>query len=100
MGEIGISWRDYLYELTYCHLTLIDRGYRRRHRADWEQARLIAYCAAHAMGGKNIPAIEKWMPLPWEQAAPLPPPPSEAEQRRLAELIEKENQKLKRNGTL
>lgn len=100
MGEIGISWRDYLYELTYCQLTLIDRGYRRRHRANWEQARLIAYCAAHAMGGKNIPAIEKWMPLPWEQAAPLPPPPSEAEQRRLAELIEKENQKLKQHGTL
>ena len=100
MGEIGISWRDYLYELTYCQLTLIDRGYRRRHRANWEQARLIAYCAAHAMGGKNIPTIEKWMPLPWEKAAPLPPPPSEAEQRRLAELIEKENQKLKRNGTL
>lgn len=100
MGEIGINWRDYLYELTYCQLTLIDRGYRRRHRASWEQARLIAYCAAHAMGGKNIPAIEKWMPLAWEQAAPLPPPPSEAEQRRLAELIEKENQKLKQHGTL
>ena len=100
MGEIGISWRDYLYELTYCQLILIDRGYRRRHRADWEQARLIAYCAAHAMGGQNIPTIEKWMPLPWEQAAPLPPPPSEAEQRRLAELIEKENQKLKQHGTL
>jgi hypothetical protein len=45
------------------------------------------------MGGKNIPSVEKWMPLPWEQEAAPPPPPSEEEQQRLLDMINKQNQK-------
>ena len=59
---------EYLYELKYWEIILIARGYARRHHPGWEQARLIAYNAAHAMGGKHQPPpVTQWLPLPWEK---------------------------------
>jgi hypothetical protein len=53
---------------------LITRGYFRRQHPHWEQARLVAYSAAHAMGGKRQPPkITNWLPFPWEKSeAKLP----------------------------
>ena len=68
MGEIGIPRREYLYELTYCDILLIIRGYHARHHAGWEQARLVAYHARYCMGSKEpIPAVSEWIKFPWEQ---------------------------------
>ncbi len=55
VGEIGISRREYLYELDYLDMVQIERGYERRHRHEWSIARwetfhlMAAFC-----GGKNL----------------------------------------------
>jgi len=66
VGEIGIPRREVLYELQYWEIILIIRGYFRRYHPGWEQARLIAYNAAHCMGAKNPPTITQWLKFPWE----------------------------------
>ena len=50
VGEIGIPRREVLEELKLWEIVLITRGYFRRYHPGWEQARLIAYNAAHAFG--------------------------------------------------
>ena len=67
VGEIGIDRRDFLYELKLWEIILITRGYFRRYHPGWEQARLIAYNAAHCMGAKNPPTITQWLKFPWER---------------------------------
>ena len=67
VGEIGIPRREVLYELQYWEIILIIRGYFRRYHPGWEQARLIAYNAAHCMGAKNPPTITQWLKFPWER---------------------------------
>ena len=67
VGEIGIDRTTYLYELPFWEIRLIIRGYYRRHRANWEQARLVAYCAAHCMGSKTPPpSVEEWLRFTWQ----------------------------------
>ena len=74
MGEIGYNRREALYELKQWEIILIIRGYSRRHHPGWEQARLVAYNAAHCMGSKHQPPpVTQWLPLPWEHTtADLP----------------------------
>lgn len=74
VGEIGIPRREYLYDLQFWEIILIIRGYSRRHHPGWEQARLVAYNAAHCMGSKHQPPpVSQWLPLPWEHTtADLP----------------------------
>ena len=67
VGEIGIPRREVLYELQLWEIILITRGYFRRYHPGWEQARLIAYNAAHCMGAKNPPTITQWLKFPWER---------------------------------
>ena len=67
VGEIGVPRREFLYELRLWEIILITRGYFRRHHPGWEQARLIAYNAAHAMGAKNPPTVTQWLQFPWEK---------------------------------
>ena len=66
VGEIGIDRREFLYELKLWEIILITRGYFKRYHPGWEQARLIAYNAAHCMGAKNAPTITQWLKFPWE----------------------------------
>lgn len=71
MGEIGINWHDYLYRLSFCQILLISRGYRARHHAGWEQARLVAYHARYCMGSKEPPpTVSEWIRFPWEHDMP------------------------------
>jgi hypothetical protein len=67
VGEIGIDRREFLYELKLWEIILITRGYFKRYHPGWEQARLIAYNAAHCMGAKNTPTITQWLKFPWER---------------------------------
>ena len=69
VGEIGIDRREYLYNLTYCDILLITRGYMRRQHYGWEQARLIAYHVNYCMGlpkGQTAKTIVEWLRFPWE----------------------------------
>ena len=72
VGEIGISRREYLYELDYLDMVQIERGYERRHRHAWSIGRwqtfhlMAAFC-----GGKNLQESGIHTPLdlirfPWD----------------------------------
>lgn len=72
VGEIGISRREFWYELTWREVRAIIDGYNRRRRDGWEQARLIAYHVAYCMGvpeGKTVPLLTDWLPFYWERKA-------------------------------
>lgn len=63
MGEIGRDRLEYLYDMTYCEITLIIRGYRRRNILQYQLQRLQAYGAFHCMGAQNPKPPEEWLPL-------------------------------------
>ena len=87
MGEIGRDRREYLYEMSYCEILLIQRGYRRRNILQYQLQRLQAYGAFHCMSGaKKMP--EQWLPLYVDRYKMVnndAPPISEEE---IAEMIE------------
>lgn len=51
MGEIGRDRHEYLYEMTYCDILLIQRGYRRRNILQYQLQRLQAFGAFFCMSG-------------------------------------------------
>lgn len=62
MGEIGRDRCEYLYEMSFCDILLIQRGYRRRNALQYQLQRLQAYGAIHCMSGsKKTP--QEWQPL-------------------------------------
>ena len=62
MGEIGRDRHEYLYEMSYCDIYMIQRGYRRRNILQYQLQRLQAFGAFHCMSGsKKTP--EDWIPL-------------------------------------
>ena len=70
MGEIGISRREFLYELRFWEVRRIIRGYRRRQRPSWEQARLNAFYIMSAMADLSKAGIRSDRDLitfPWEK---------------------------------
>lgn len=87
MGEIGRDRREYLYEMSYCDILLIQRGYRRRNILQYQLQRLQAYGAFHCMSGsKKTP--EQWLPLYVDRYKMVnndAPPISEEE---IAEMLE------------
>ena len=62
MGEIGRDRREYLYEMSYCDIVLIQRGYRRRNVLQYQLQRLQAYGAFFCMSGANKKPSE-WIDL-------------------------------------
>ena len=87
MGEIGRDRREYLFEMSYCDILLIQRGYRRRNILQYQLQRLQAYGAFHCMSGsKKTP--EQWLPLYVDRYKMVnndAPPISEEE---IAEMLE------------
>ena len=62
MGEIGRDRREYLYEMSYCEILLIIRGYRHRNILQYQLQRLQAYGAFFCMGGAEKTPNE-WIPM-------------------------------------
>ena len=62
MGEIGRDRHEFLYEMSYCDILLIRRGYRRRNILQYQLQRLQAYGAFHCMSGSKK-APPEWLPL-------------------------------------
>jgi len=79
VGEIGTPRREYLYELRYIDLLMIERGYDRRHRHPWAIARWMTYnimqaqCGSKAMQEAGINSINDLLKFPWdsEPVAPI-----------------------------
>lgn len=69
MGEIGIEHDRFLYGLRHWEIQAIIRGYRRRQRPSWEQARLNAFYIMSAMADLSKAGIRSDRDLitfPWE----------------------------------
>ena len=99
---MGFPRREYLYELTYCDLLLITRGYQRRHRHGWEQARLIAYHVRYCMGlskGESAKTLTDWLPFPWERERHHDELPTEEEIREMQTLMDTMNQQSPTDNT-
>ena len=62
MGEIGRDRTEFLSEMTYCDILLIQRGYRRRNVLQYQLQRLQAYGAFFCMSGTNKKPSE-WIDL-------------------------------------
>lgn len=70
MGEIGIEHDRFLYGLRHWEIQAIIRGYRRRQRPSWEQARLNAFYIMSAMADLSKAGIRSDRDLitfPWEE---------------------------------
>lgn len=70
MGEIGIERDRFLYGLRHWEIQAIIRGYRRRQRPSWEQARLNAFYIMSAMSDLSKAGIRSDRDLitfPWEE---------------------------------
>ena len=73
MGEIGLPLDQYRYDLTFCDLVLIERGYARRHRHLWSATRWGAYQMLRGQVGDNklresgIFGPQCLMRFPWEK---------------------------------
>lgn len=79
MGEIGIPRREYLYELRYVDLILIQRGYAARYRNIWSATRWQTYLLMQSQVGTEglrkagITRASDLLQFPWErQPADLP----------------------------
>lgn len=70
MGEIGIEHDRFLYGLRHWEIQAIIKGYRRRQRPSWEQARLNAFYIMSAMADLSKAGIRSDRDLitfPWEK---------------------------------
>ena len=73
MGEIGLNRLEYLYDLTFCELLLIERGYEMRHRHLWFAERwatyytMMAFCGSDNMKKSGLNNPTDLLPLPWDQ---------------------------------
>jgi len=91
VGEIGTPRREYLYELRYIDLLMIERGYDRRHRHPWSIARWMTYnimtaqCGSKAMREAGINSIEDLLKFPWD-SEPVAPISDEDRDELLAEM--------------
>ena len=102
MGEIGTDRREYLYDLSYCDLLMIERGYERRHRHLWSATRwetyylMMATCGTDALQKSGIHNPLDLLRFPWEQVGGDEDTsggdmPTEAEVKRLRQMMMEEN---------
>ena len=72
MGEIGTPRREYLYDLTFCDMVLIERGYERRYRHMWSAERWSTYHLMAALVGgdklaeKGVHGPQGLIRFPWD----------------------------------
>ena len=72
VGEIGISRREYLYELDYLDMVQIERGYERRHRHAWSIGRwqtfhlMAAFCGGENLQKSGIHSPVDLIRFPWD----------------------------------
>ncbi len=103
MGEIGISRREFLYDLNYTDLLLIDYGYEKRRRDLWSSVRWQTYnMMAAQVGGDNmkkhgIYSPADLLPFPWDNEGSDDTgstPVSSKEVERMQQLMREENARL------
>lgn len=77
VGEMGINRKEYLYELVFCDLLLISRGYERRNRYLWSAIRwqthqlMTAYVGSDKLREAGIHSPKDLIKFPWDKEKPL-----------------------------
>lgn len=89
MGEIGISRREFLYEIDYWEVLRIIRGYRRRDRLKHQLLAECAYAAIYAMRDPKGKTVADMFPdiFDDEEDDDEEPPISEEEMESLQQLM-------------
>ena len=86
VGEIGIDRREYLYDLRFVDLLLIQRGYMARSRNMWSATRwqtyylMSSFVGSDGMRKSNINSPKDLLEFPWEKDAPPPLTDDEVEE--------------------
>lgn len=102
MGEIGIEHDRFLYGLRHWEIQAIIRGYRRRQRPSWEQARLNAFYIMSAMADLSKAGIRSDRDLitfPWEEKEVTKRDsfPSDEEVEEMRQLMKELNEQTTKN---
>lgn len=96
MGEIGIEHDRFLYGLRHWEIQAIIRGYRRRQRSGWEQARFNAFYIMSAMADLSKAGIRSDRDLiafPWEKDTPIQSDiPSDEEVEEMRQMMKQLNE--------
>ena len=77
MGEIGITRREFLYDLRFWEVRRIIRGYRQRDRLKHQLIAECAYAAMYAMRDSQGKTVEDIFPMLFEDDDYDEPPISE-----------------------
>lgn len=99
MGEIGYDRHAYLYELSYCDLFCIERGYYNRYWQAWSRTRWQTFHIMRAqVGDDSLHKAGIWnpsdlIPLPWEKKKDKEPPISDEEAQELIAEMQAMNTK-------
>lgn len=98
VGEIGYNRHEYLFELDYCDILLISRGYFRRTREMWSATRWQTfYLMSVSMADLKKAGIYRPSDLikfPWEKDEPEGNMPSQADIEEMRRMMRDENAKL------
>lgn len=98
VGEIGYNRHEYLFELDYCDILLISRGYFRRTREMWSATRWQTfYLMSVSMADLKKAGIYRPSDLikfPWEKDDPEGNMPSQADIEEMRRMMREENAKL------
>ena len=72
MGEIGYNRQEYLYDLTYCDIICIERGYYKRYRNLWSSQRWQTFNIMGCWSDLKSAGIHRPIDLlrfPWEKVS-------------------------------
>lgn len=98
VGEIGYNRHEYLFELDYCDILLISRGYFRRTREMWSATRWQTfYLMSVSMADLKKAGIYRPSDLikfPWEKDEPEGNMPSQSDIEEMRRMMREENAKL------
>lgn len=96
MGEIGRNRKEYLYEMSYCEIMLIIRGYRRRNVLQYQLQRMQVFASTFCMGGnKDGKEPQQLWPLYFDKYIDHSQPPISEEE---IEDLQAEMEALNRQG--
>ena len=100
MGEIGYNRHEYLYDLTYCDILCIERGYYRRNREMWSAHRWQAFQIMRAQVGDDnlkksgIHNPTDLLQFPWEKEKVEVQQVSEDDVRELRAVMDAMNEEI------
>lgn len=101
VGEVGISRKEFLYDLKLWEVRSIIKGYRCRSHAIWESARLNAFFSMSAMADLRKSGIHRDTDLikfPWEKKIEPGDQPTMEQVEEMRRLIREENERLAKKG--